>query len=93
VFEPHLPAGWQDISIEDLPVGTNLISFSRARTAQGVVYDIEASESGWRLILKDNPSPSIRYFLNGRPINSSFSEIHMEGKKNRVLITSERAHS
>ena len=21
VFEPHLPAGWEDISIEDLPVG------------------------------------------------------------------------
>ena len=29
VFEPHLPTGWEDISIEDLPVGTNMVSFSR----------------------------------------------------------------
>ena len=29
VFEPHLPTGWEDISIEDLPVGANLVSFSR----------------------------------------------------------------
>ncbi len=27
--------GWEDMSIEDLPVGGNLISFSRGRTGQG----------------------------------------------------------
>ena len=89
VFEPHLPAGWENISIEDLPVGANLVSFSRARTENGVIYDIEATENGWSLILREKPSPNTRYFLNGRPINPSSSEIHMEGKKNRVLITSE----
>ena len=89
VFEPHLPAGWEDISIEDLPVGANLISFARARTDQGVIYDIEARENGWKLILKEKPSPHSRYFLNGRPIDPPFSEIHMEGERNRVLITSE----
>ena len=31
-FEPHLPAGWEDVSIEDLPVGSNRISFTRAKT-------------------------------------------------------------
>src|SRR3982751_4534730 len=31
VFDPHLPSGWENISIEDLPVGTNTVSFSRAR--------------------------------------------------------------
>jgi len=89
VFEPHLPAGWENISIEDLPVGANLISFSRARSEKGVIYDIESRENGWKLILRDKLSPNARYFLNGRPIDLSSSEIHMEGKKNRVLITSE----
>jgi glycogen debranching enzyme len=92
VFEPHLPAGWESISIEDLPVGANLISFSRTRTEKGVIYDIEARENGWRLILREKPSPNTRYFLNGRPINPTFSEIPMEGKKNRVLITSGHQH-
>jgi glycogen debranching enzyme len=87
VFEPHLPAGWEDISIEDLPVGTNLISFSRTRTAAGVVYDIEAKESGWRFLLRQQASPDTRYFLNGRPISPQPSGIRMQGRRNRVLIT------
>jgi glycogen debranching enzyme len=87
VLEPHLPAGWEDISIEDLPIGTNLVSFSRTKTRQGVIYDIEAAENGWNFVLKEPASPNNRYFLNGRPTNSSSSGIRMEGKKNRVLIT------
>jgi glycogen debranching enzyme len=92
VFEPHLPAGWENISIEDLPIGANLISFSRTRTGKGVIYDIESKENGWSLILREKVSPDTRYFLNGRPTNPSFSGIHMDGKKNRVLITSKNWH-
>jgi hypothetical protein len=86
VFEPHLPAGWEDISIEDLPVGANLISFSRTRTAEGVIYDIESREDGWSFVLREH-SPGARYFLNGTPIETSDSGIRMDGRKNRVLIT------
>jgi len=89
VFEPHLPAGWENISIEDLPVGANLISFSRTRTGKGVIYDIEAKENGWSFVLREKASPNTRYFLNGKPTNPSFSGIRVEGRKNRVLISSE----
>jgi len=92
VFEPHLPAGWENISIEDLPIGANLVSFSRTRTGKGVIYDIESKENGWSLILREKVSPHASYFLNGRPTNPSFSGIHMGGKKNRVLITSDNQH-
>ena len=88
VFEPHLPAGWEDISIENLPVGANLVSFSRTRTGKGVVYDIEARENAWSFVLKEIASPGTRYFLNGRPIDPAPHGIRMEGRKNRVLITS-----
>jgi glycogen debranching enzyme len=88
VFEPHLPAGWEDISIENLPVGANLVSFSRTRTGKGVVYDIEARENAWSFVLKEIASPGARYFLNGRPIDPAPYGIRMEGRKNRVLITS-----
>src|SRR5258708_38318761 len=87
VFEPHLPAGWEDISIQDLPIRTNLVSFSRTRTGKGVIYDIEAKENGWSFVLREPALPNSRYFLNGRPANSSSSGIRMEGRKNRVLIT------
>lgn len=87
VFEPHLPSGWEDISVEDLPVGNNLVSFSRARTEKGVLYDVEAKERGWTFILRTRASPAARYFLNGRPIPASASGIRMDGTSNRVLIT------
>jgi glycogen debranching enzyme len=88
VFEPHLPAGWEDISVEDLPVGANLISFARTRTGQGVVYEIEAKETGWSFVLREKPSPGARYFLNGRPTDPSPSGLRMVGRKNRVLVDS-----
>jgi glycogen debranching enzyme len=87
VFEPHLPAGWEDMSIEDLPIGTNLVSFSRTRTAKGVIYDVESTENGWSFVLRVPALPNSRYFLNGQPTNSSSSGIRMQGRKNRVLIT------
>ena len=45
-FEPRLPHGWEDLSIQDLPVGSNLISFSRAKTDKGVEYTINRSRPG-----------------------------------------------
>ncbi len=88
VFEPHLPTGWEDISIEDLPVGTNLISFSRTRTKKGVLYDIGAKERGWTFILRTGASPATKFLLNGEPTRVSASGIRMSGTENRVLITS-----
>ena len=88
VLQPHLPAGWEDISIEDLPVGTNLISFSRSRIGKRVVYDIDAKENGWSFILKPGASPNARYLLNDKPVQPSPAGIRMRGTKNRVLIIS-----
>lgn len=88
VFEPDLPTGWEDISIADLPVGTNLISFSRTRTAKGVLYDIGAKERGWTFILRARASPATKFFLNGEPTPASASGIRMGGTEDRVLLTS-----
>jgi glycogen debranching enzyme len=87
VFEPHLPGGWEDISIEDLPVGSNLISFSRTRSAEGVVYSIDAKEDGWTFLLRANALPGARYFVNGKPTNPVASGIPLQGRKNRVLVS------
>ena len=88
VFDPHLPAGWETISIEDLPVGTNLVSFSRTRTDRGIQYDIDAKQDGWRFVLRGKALPDASYFLNDRPVAFASSGIRMGGKKNRVLVVS-----
>jgi hypothetical protein len=86
VFDPHLPTGWEDMSIEDLPVGTNLVSLSRAKTEKGVEYRIDAKQTGWSFILKGKALPGARYYVNGRPVASTAAGIRMSGRRNRVLV-------
>jgi hypothetical protein len=81
-----LPAGWEDISIEDLPVGTNLVSFSRAKVARGIEYGFEAKEQGWTFVLKGKELPGARYYLNGRPVSFTSAGIRMSGRRNQVLV-------
>jgi len=90
VFEPHLPAGWNDISIERLPVGTNLISFSLSRAGDAVTYDLQAKEDGWSFVLRPSGSPGAQYFLNDKATTPSAAGIRMAGRKNRVLVNSGR---
>jgi hypothetical protein len=86
VFDPHLPTGWEDMSIEDLPVGTNLVSFSRAKTDRGIEYGLEAKENGWHFALRGEALPGAKYYLNGRPVSFTSSGIRMSGRKNHVLV-------
>jgi glycogen debranching enzyme len=86
VFAPHLPTGWENMSIEDLPIGTNSVSFSRAKTEKGIEYDIESEDGAWNLVLAGEAlSPGARYFLNGRPVSATGAGIRMSGRKNHVL--------
>lgn len=86
VLEPHVPRGWEDMSISDLPVGATTISFSRARTARGIEYRVDAANDGWSFVLKLQDSPGARYFLNGSPVTLPPSGIRMTGRENRVLV-------
>jgi hypothetical protein len=93
LFDPHLPTGWEDISIEDLPVGTNAVSFSRRKTARGIEYDLQAKQSGWTLVLKGATLPGATYQVNGRPGTISPSGIRLTGRKNHVLVIPQRTRN
>jgi glycogen debranching enzyme len=86
VFDPHMPTGWEDMSIEDLPVGTTMVSFSRARTSKGIEYRFEVKGDGWSVVLKGKGLPGAKYYLNGRPVSFTSSGIRMSGRKNHVLV-------
>jgi glycogen debranching enzyme len=86
VFDAHPPSGWQDMSIEDLPVGSNRVSFYRTTTDKGIEYRIEGNESGWRFVLKPTPPAGAKYYLNGKPISADSSGIQMTARKNHVLV-------
>jgi len=86
VFDPHLPTGWENMSIEDLPVGSNMVSFSRAKTGRGIDYGFEAKENGWTFVLRGDTLSGGEYYLNGRRVSSTSSGIRMSGRKNHVLV-------
>jgi glycogen debranching enzyme len=86
VFDPHLPKGWEDMSIEDVAVGTNLVSFARAKTTRGVEYNIEAKQDGWSIVLKGDLPAGAKYYVNGQPVSFLSSGIRMSGTRNHVLV-------
>lgn len=74
------------MSIEHLPIGTNTVSFSRAKTEKGIEYKIESEDGAWNLVLAGEAlSPGARYFLNGRPVSATGGGIRMSGRRNHVL--------
>jgi glycogen debranching enzyme len=86
VLDPQVPAGWERMSIEDLPVGSNLISFSYARTGEQLEYVLRSRESGWTFVLAGRPSSGAIYRLNGKPVSADSSGIRMTGTTNRLLV-------
>jgi glycogen debranching enzyme len=86
VFDPHLPSGWENISIKDLPVRANLVSFSRAKTEKGVEYRIDAKQAGWSFILRGKALPGAKYYVNGRPVAVTADGIKMSGRRNHLLV-------
>jgi len=86
VFDPHLPTGWENMSIEDLPVGSNMVSFSRAKTGRGIEYEFAAKEDGWHFVLRGDALSGAEYYLNGRRVSATSSGIRMSGRKNHVLV-------
>jgi hypothetical protein len=92
VFDPQLPTGWENVSIEDVRVGTNAISFSRTKTDRGIEYGVEAKEDGWNFVLRGAGVSGAKYYLNGRPVSLTAAGIRMTGRKNRVLVVAIGGH-
>jgi len=86
VFDPHLPAGWEDIRIENLPVGTNVVSFSRARAGRNVEFAIDGREDGWTYVLTGRATAGAECRVNGRRVAVTSSGIRMTGRTNRVQV-------
>ena len=86
VLDPQAPSGWEAMSIEDVAVGANALSFSRRTTAKGIEYEVESRESGWTFVLHDKAAPGARYYVNGKPVSAGPAGIRLTGKRNRVLV-------
>jgi hypothetical protein len=85
LLEPHLPNGWEEIGIEDLPVGSNVISFAGSRTDKGIEYRLTAKEDGWRFVLRA-PAQGVQYYVNGKLVQTASAGVQLTGRENRILV-------
>ncbi len=52
-LDPILPSGWSELAVEDIPLGTSLLTVKLARTPRGTL-DVDASCSGTQLSIEVN---------------------------------------
>jgi glycogen debranching enzyme len=85
-FSPHLPSGWDDIKISELPVGNNTISFAVKKSSNGATYDFFFKEADWKYTLKLKGLRGSKYKLNGKTLTALSDEIQLGGKANSIVI-------
>ncbi len=86
LITPHLPTGWNDGAIYDLPVGTNTISFAIKKYDRNTVYSLTSIVANWTFTLKIKGLTGNKYTLNGKLLSAASDEIRLKGKLNRVEV-------
>lgn len=65
-LSPNLPSGWNQIEIEALPIGNNVIDYKVKRLDNGLEIILETSEADWQYNLRPAKLPIRRFVLNGK---------------------------
>ncbi|PWT71524.1 MAG: amylo-alpha-1,6-glucosidase [Bacteroidetes bacterium] len=86
VLSPHLPQGWNNAAIYDLPVGNNMISFDIKKHDGNVTYYLTSVDCDWAFKLVIKGLAGKRYVLNGKVISATTDEIELKGKTNKVTV-------
>jgi cellobiose phosphorylase len=85
VFEPHLPTGWDKISLSNLAVGDNAFSIKITREAGRTVYDISSRDDLWNYTLLPIEKSAGEYLLNGKKVTLQPDGILLSGKHNQII--------
>jgi hypothetical protein len=86
LISPHLPSGWNNAAIYDIPVGNNSISFAIQKNDSSTTYTLTSVVVDWVYTLKIKGLPGNKYKLNGRVITATTDEIKLKGKVNKVEV-------
>ena len=67
-FKPNLPSGWNEIEIEDLPVGESSISYKVKRMESGLEITVDTALEDWDFQFDTVKEPVKKFVLNGKGI-------------------------
>ncbi|HWJ92679.1 MAG TPA: hypothetical protein VNR87_16290 [Flavisolibacter sp.] len=85
-FAPHLPSKWDHISITNLPVGSNSLSFEVTKTENQIQYKIFAKEDGWKYRLSVKGLAGHNYTVNDKSMTAASDQITLQGIENTIVI-------
>jgi len=86
-IEPHLPKGWQNISIKALPVGDNIISLSVSESMKSIEYTITGEKEGWSFVFPVRKYKDHEITVNGKKLKTDSDELKVSGRKNLIRIS------
>jgi glycogen debranching enzyme len=84
IISPHLPTGWDNAAMYDLPVGNDTISLAIKRNGSNTTYSLTSLAPGWTYTLKIKGLAGNKYKLNGKVFTAVTDEIELKGRLNQV---------
>jgi hypothetical protein len=90
IFKPNLPIGWENISLKNLRVGENSISFSREKVSGRVVYHLVSKDPFWKFVLQI-PEKGGNIRVNNASVitaeKDGLRNLELTGTENTVIIS------
>ena len=79
VLSPNLPKDWNEIEIENLPIGDNLIKYYRVEKVDGKLkVTLDLAKKDWHCEVNSPNMPVGEFILNGKLINQNIYTYHEE---------------
>jgi glycogen debranching enzyme len=86
LLSPHLPTGWNNAAIYDLPVGNNSVSFIILKNGNSTSYSLTTLASDWTYTLHIKGLAGKKYKLNDKVFIATADDIQLKGKVNKVEV-------
>jgi len=86
MISPHLPTDWNEVTVYNLPVGTNAISLAIKKNGRVTAYSLTSEDADWKYTLKIKGLAGNKYKMNGEALTAASDEIVLKGKVNKVEI-------
>ncbi len=86
VIQPSLPAGWNEIKLENQRAGTNRYDIEIHKSNGKTTYIIKSEEKGWKNVLRITGLSGKAYEINGKTVIAESDEIVLPALENRIVL-------
>ena len=86
IINPSLPTSWNEMSLENQKVGSNLYDIQISKSNGKIEYKIKSKEENWNNTLRIKGLSGRSYELNGKKETAATDDILLTGKENTIRL-------